>query len=326
MLDRRLRRRDVLALAGAATAAAWPRVARAARWPAQPVRIICPVAAGGGVDATARILAAPLGEMWGQRVTVENKTGASGNIAAEFAAHAEPDGHTIYIATFAHTTNRWLFATLPYDPIADFAPVTLLGLYPLVMVVPSSSPAHSVKEFVTYARTRKLSYASSGNGTSLHLAAELFQRGAGIAMTHVPYRGSAPAFADLIPGRIDTMINFTSSSLPLVRQGQLRALAVTTPERIAVAPELPTMAEAGVPGVEVASWSAFLVPARTSRETIARIHADTVKALAEPSVTQKLEAGGVVIKGLPPDALAAFLAAELEKWGRVIKAASIRPE
>jgi tripartite-type tricarboxylate transporter receptor subunit TctC len=325
MPDRRLRRRDVLALAGAA-AATWPRAARAERWPTQPVRIICPIAAGGGIDATARILAAQLSETWGQRVVVENKTGASGNIGAEYVAHAEPDGHTIYIATFPHATNRWLYQTLSYDPIADFAPVTLIGLYPLVMVVPNSSPAHSVKEFIAYARTRRLSYASSGNGSSLHLAAELFCRGAGIEMTHVPYRGSAPAFADVIPGRIDAMINFTSSSLPLARQGQIRALAVTTAERLAVAPELPTMAEAGVPGVEVASWSAFLVPAKTPREVIAKIHADTVKALAEPSVKQKLEAGGVVIKGLPPDQLAAFLAAELEKWGRVIKAANIRPE
>jgi tripartite-type tricarboxylate transporter receptor subunit TctC len=325
MPDRRLRRREFLALAGAATAA-WPRAVRAERWPAQPVRIICPIAAGGGIDATARILAPQLAEIWNQRVVVENKTGGAGNIAAEYVAHAEPDGHTIYIATFPHATNRWLYASIAYDPVADFAPVTLIGLYPLVMVVPNSSPAHSVKEFVAYAKTHKLSYASSGNGSSLHLAAELFSRSAGIQMTHVPYRGAAPAFADVIPGRIDAMINFTSSSLPLVRQGQIRALAVTTAERLAVAPELPTMAEAGVPGVEVASWSAFLVPARTPRDVIEKIQADTVKALAEPAVKHKLEAGGVVIKGSTPDQAAAFLNAELEKWGRVIKAANIRPE
>jgi tripartite-type tricarboxylate transporter receptor subunit TctC len=325
MPDRRLRRREFLALAGAATTA-WPRAVRAERWPAQPVRIICPIAAGGGIDATARILAPQLAEIWNQRVVVENKTGGAGNIAAEYVAHAEPDGHTIYIATFPHATNRWLYASIAYDPVADFAPVTLIGLYPLVMVVPNSSPAHSVKEFVAYAKTHKLSYASSGNGSSLHLAAELFSRSAGIQMTHVPYRGAAPAFADVIPGRIDAMINFTSSSLPLVRQGQIRALAVTTAERLAVAPELPTMAEAGVPGVEVASWSAFLVPARTPRDVIEKIQADTVKALAEPAVKHKLEAGGVVIKGSTPDQAAAFLNAELEKWGRVIKAANIRPE
>ena len=325
MPDRRLRRREFLALSGAATAA-WPLAARADRWPAQPVRIICPIAAGGGIDATARILAPQLSEIWGQRVVVENKTGAAGNIAAELVAHAEPDGYTIYIATFPHATNRWLYASLPYDPIADFAPVTLIGLYPLVMVVPNSSPAHSVKEFIAYAKTRKLSYASSGNGSSLHLAAELFCRNAGIEMTHVPYRGAAPAFADVIPGRIDAMINFTSSSLPLVRQGQIRALAVTTAERLAVAPELPTMAEAGVVGVEVASWSAFLVPARTPRDVIDKIRADTAAALAEPAVRTKLEAGGVVIKASTPEQAAAFLTAELDKWGRVIKAANIRAQ
>ncbi len=325
MQDRRLRRRDVLALAGAA-GLGWPHGARAEPWPTQPVRIICPIAAGGGIDATARILAPQLAEMWGQRVVVENKTGGAGNIAAEYVAHAEPDGHTIYIATFPHATNRWLYSSLAYDPVADFAPVTLIGLYPMVMVVPNSSPAHTVKEFIAYAKTRKLSYASSGNGSSLHLAAELFCRNAGIEMTHVPYRGAAPAFADVIPGRIDAMINFTSSSLPLIRQGQIRALAVVTAERLAVAPELPTMAEAGVPGVVVASWSAFLVPARTPREVIEKIRADTVRALAEPAVKQKLEAGGVVIKGSTPEQAAAFLAGELEKWGRVIKAASIRPE
>ena len=323
MPDRRLRRREFLALAGAATAA-WPRTARAERWPAQTVRIICPIAAGGGIDATARIVGAQLSEIWGQRVVVENKTGASGNIAAEFVSHAEPDGYTIYIATFPHATNKWLYATISYDPVADFAPVTLIGLYPLVMVVPNSSPAHSVKEFIANAKTRNLSYASSGAGSSLHLAAELFCRGAGITMTHVPYRGSSPAFADVIPGRIDAMINFTSSSLPLVRQGQIRALAVTTAERLAVAPELPTMAEAGVKGVEVASWSAFLVPKKTPRDVIEKIHADTAKALADPGVRAKLEAGGVVIKAGPPRELAAFLDGELDKWGRVIKAANIR--
>jgi tripartite-type tricarboxylate transporter receptor subunit TctC len=325
MPDRRLRRRELLALAGAATAA-WPRAARAERWPAQPVRIICPIAAGGGIDATARILAPQLSEIWRQRVVVENKTGGAGNIAAEYVAHAEPDGYTLYIATFPHATNRWLYQSIAYDPVADFAPVTLIGLYPLVMVVPNSSPAHSVREFIAYARTKRLSYASSGNGSSLHLAAELFCRSAGIEMTHVPYRGSAPAFADVIPGRIDAMINFTSSSLPLARQGQIRPLAVTTAERLAVAPELPTMAEAGVPGVEVASWSAFLAPAKTPRDVIAKIQGDTVAALAQPTVQQKLEAGGVVIKGSTPDQLAAFLTTEFDKWGRVIKAANIRPE
>jgi tripartite-type tricarboxylate transporter receptor subunit TctC len=320
-----MRRRDfITAIAGSAIA--WPRAAHAARWPAQLVRIICPLAAGGGIDATARIVAARLSEMWGQQVVVENKSGASGNIAAEFVARSDPDGYTIYIASFPHATNSYLYASLGYDPVADFAPVTLIGLYPLMMVVPNSSPAHSVKEFIAYAKASKLSYASSGHGTSLHLAAELFKRRAGIEMTHVPYRGAGPAFNDLIPGRVDAMINFTASSLPLARQGQLRALAVASAKRLEVAPDLPTMAEAGVSGVEVSSWSAFFVPAKTPRDIIRKIHDDTVAALAEPAVREKLEQSGVVMIGSTPDELASFLGSEMDKWGQVIKAANIKAQ
>ena len=320
-----MRRRDFVVL-GSASAAAWPLVARAQSWPTQVVRIICPIAAGGGIDATARIVAAELSRTWGQQVVVENKTGAAGNIAAEHVARSAPDGYTIYIATFPHATNPYLYASLGYDPVADFAPVTLIGLYPLVMVVPNSSPARSVSEFIAYARKKKLSYASSGHGTSLHLAGELFQRKAGIELTHVPYRGAGPAFNDLIPGRIDVMINFTSSSLPLVRQGQLRALAVTAAKRLSVAPELPTMAEAGVAGVDVVAWSGLLVPARTPQAIIRKIHDDTVAALAEPAIREKLEAGGVVIVGSTPDELASFLNSELARWGAVIKEANIRAQ
>jgi len=320
-----MRRRDVItAIAGSAIA--WPLAAHAARWPAQLVRIICPLAAGGGIDATARIVAARLSEMWGQQVVVENKSGASGNIAAEFVARSDPDGYTIYIASFPHATNGYLYPSLGYDPVADFAPVTLIGLYPLMMVVPNSSPAHSVKEFIAYAKQNTLSYASSGHGTSLHLAGELFKRRAGIEMTHVPYRGAGPAFNDLIPGRVDTMINFTASSLPLARQGQLRGLAVASAKRLEVAPDLPTMTEAGVAGVEVSSWSAFFVPAKTPRDIIRKIHDDTVAALAEPTVRGKLEQSGVVVVGSTGDELASFLGSEMDKWGQVIKAANIRAQ
>jgi len=317
-----MRRREFITLLGAA--ALGTRPARAQSWPERVVRIICPVAAGGGIDATARILANSLSDIWGQQVLVESKVGASGNIAAEFVAHANSDGHTMYIATFPHVVNRYFYPALAYDPIGDFAPVTLIAGYPLVMVVPNSSPAHSVSEFIAYAKTKHLTYASSGAGSSLHLAGELLKRKAGIDMTHVSYRGAGPAFQDLIPGRVDAMINFTASSLPLVRQGQLRALAVTTAERLAVAPDVPTMAEAGIPGVEVSSWGAFLVPAKTPREIVRKIHDDTVTVLAQPAVRIKLEQNGAVIIGSTPQELLAFMTAETEKWGQVIAAANIR--
>jgi tripartite-type tricarboxylate transporter receptor subunit TctC len=196
-----VRRREFIAALGGA--AVWPMAAHAQAWPMQAVRVICPIAAGGGLDATSRIVAAQLSQIWGQQVVVENKTGAGGNIAAEFVARSEPDGYTLYVAAFPHAINRYLYPSLSYDPVTDFAPITLICLYPLMMVVPNSCPAHSVSEFIAYAKSNKISFASAGHGSSLHLAGELFKRQAGIEMTHVPYRGAGPAFNDLIPGRVD---------------------------------------------------------------------------------------------------------------------------
>jgi len=218
-----------------------------------------------------------------------------------------------------------LFASLNYDPVADFAPVSLIGTYPNIMVVPNSSPAHSVVEFIAYAKQMrgKLTFASGGRGSSLHLAGELFKRMTGIEMTHVPYRGAAPAFNDLIPGRVDVMFNLLASSLPQARAGQLRALAVTTAQRVAVAPELPTIDEGGVPGFEVSSWLGLLVPARTPEPIVDKLHAATVAALADAPTKRKLEDMGMVVLASAPRELADMVKADMAKWAPVIKEAGI---
>jgi tripartite-type tricarboxylate transporter receptor subunit TctC len=324
MLDRRCFLGLAAASALASPAAAQTSVAPssiAQAWPSRAVRVICPIAAGGSIDAVARVVAGRLSEIWRQQVVVENRTGGGVNIAAEAVARSEPDGYTIFATPSSLAIAGLLFPSLSYDPIGDFAPVSLIGTYPNIMVVPNSSPAHSVKEFIAYAKANrgKVSYASGGHGSSLHLAGEMFKRMTGIEMTHVPYRGASPAFNDLIPGRVDVMFNLISSSLPLVRSGQIRALGVATPQRVTVMPELPTIAEAGVPDFEMSSWIALFVPVKTPPQIIGKLHADTVSLLAEPTTKRKLEDMGVVVVGSTPAELAAQFKADIEKWGPIIK-------
>ena len=327
MAETMLDRRRFLGLA-AASALASPVAAQtspAQNWPSRAVRVICPIAAGGSIDAVARLVAGRFSEIWRQQVVVENRTGGGVSIAAEAVARSEPDGYTIFAAPASLAMAGLLFPSLSYDPVGDFAPVSLIGTYPNVMVVPNSSPAHSVKEFIAYAKANrgKISYASGGHGSSLHLAGELFKRLAGIEMTHVPYRGATPAFNDLIPGRVDVMFNLISSSLPLVKAGQIRALAVAAPERAAVMPDVPTIAEAGIPGFDLSSWIALFVPAKTPSQVVGKLHADTVAVLAEPATRRKLEDMGVVVVGSTPAELAAQFRADIEKWGPIIKEAGI---
>jgi tripartite-type tricarboxylate transporter receptor subunit TctC len=323
MLTRR-RVAGVLA-ASALTPGLLARAARAQAWPSRAVRVICPVAPGGSIDAVTRLVAGRLAEIWRQQVVVENRTGGSNNIAAEAVARSEPDGYTVLAAPASLAMAGLLFPSLSYDPVADFAPVSLIGTYPNIMVVPNSSPAHSVREFIAHAKANrgKISYASAGHGSSLHLAGELFKRMTGVEMMHVPYRGAAPAFNDLIPGRVDVMFNLISSSLPLARSGQIRALAVATLERVAVAPELPTISESGVPGFDVSSWVGLFVPAKTPSQIVSKIHAATVAALADSATRQKLAEMGVVVVGSTPAELSAQFKADVAKWGPIIKAAAI---
>ena len=324
-----LNRRNFVGLTAAAVAA--PSIlasrARAADWPTKPVRIVVPFTPGGSTDITARLVGNRLQEVWGQSVVIENKPGAGGNIASDMVAHSDPDGYTIFIVGPGLATNKFLYPSLTYDPVGDFAPVTLLITQPNLMCVPNSSPAKSVAEFIAYchANAGKVTFASSGNGTTLHLSGELFKRLAKVEMTHIPYRGGAPAINDLIPGRVDVIFDNMPSILQHAKGGQLRALAVTTKERVAVVPEIPTIAET-VPGFDVFSWFGFFVPVKTPPDVVARINADTNAALIWPAVKTRFEELGANPKGSTPAELAAFLQLEIAKWGPVIRDAQIKVE
>jgi tripartite-type tricarboxylate transporter receptor subunit TctC len=319
-----LHRRRLLRLSAAALLApGLDRIALAQAWPKRVVRLIVPFSPGGSTDAVARIIANRLSEVWGQQMVVENRGGGASNIGHHEVVRSEADGHTVLIASLPLAVNRFLFPSLGYDPIADLAPVTLICTYPNVMTVPNSSPAKSVQEFIAYAKANQLTFASSGNGTSVHLSGELFKRLAGIEMTHVPYRGGGPAVNDLIPGRVDVMFNTIGTALPLVRGGQLRGLAVTTAERFFTAPDMPTVAESGIPGFDVSSWFAFFVPAKTPPAIIRKLNEDTVATLAHPPVKERLEQLGAALVGSTPEELARHLKSEMDKWGPLIREARI---
>ena len=325
-----LNRRNFVGLTAAVVAAPSILASRAvaADWPVKPVRIVVPFTPGGSTDITARLVGNRLQEVWGQSVVIENKPGAGGNIAADMVAHSDADGYTIFISGPGMATNQFLYPSLSYDSVGDFAPVTMLITQPNLMCVPNSLAVKSVQEFIAYcnANRGKVTYASSGNGTTLHLSGELFKRLAKVEMTHIPYRGGAPAINDLIPGRVDVIFDNMPSILPHAKAGSLRALAVTTKERVAVVPEIPTIAESGLPGFDVFSWFGFFVPARTPRDVIARINADTNAALAHAPVKSRFEELGATPKGSTPAELAAFLKSEIDKWGPVIRDARIKVE
>jgi tripartite-type tricarboxylate transporter receptor subunit TctC len=299
--------------------------AQAPSFPNRFVRLIVPYPAGGGADTIARIVSGRLSEMWGQQVLIENRGGAGGNIASEAAARSAPDGYTMYLAGEFQATNPFLYPKLNYDPVADFVPVSLVVQYPTALIVPNSSPSHSVAEFIARAKAAsgKLTFASPGHGTGPHLAGELFKRVAGIDLVHVPYRGAAPALQDVVPGRVDSFFNNIAAVVPLMQQGQLRVLAITTAKRTPAAPDVPTLAESGLPGFDVSGWYAIFVPAKTSPEIVRKMHADIVAVLAEPAVKSRLQDLGLFVVGSTPEELGRFLKAEMNKWAPVIKDANI---
>jgi tripartite-type tricarboxylate transporter receptor subunit TctC len=295
-----------------------------ADFPSKPVRIVVPVAAGGPTDLVARMLAERLSTMWGQQVFIENKGGAGTNIGNEYAARSDPDGYTLLFATASLAVNTSLYRSLSYNPVADFAPVSLVTELAYFVFVPNSSPAHSIRELIDYAKARpgKLTMASPGTGSAPFLAEMLFLQMAGIEMTHVPYRGATPAFADLIPGRVDCYFG-SGTLLSYARSGQVRALASTGAKRDPAAPDLPTIAES-VPGYEVTAWQALFAPARTPPHIVGKVSADTNAALADPAIKDKLAKSGYTAEGSSPEALAKLLKDEIAKWSAVIKSVGIR--
>jgi len=260
-------------------------------------------------------------------MVIENRPGAGGNIAALSVLNAEADGYTVYICSIGHAINQFIYPSIGYDPVADFAPVTLMCVYPNIFAVPNSSPDRSVPEFIARAKANpgKVTYASSGVGTSLHLSGELFKRMAGVDLTHIPYRGAGPALNDLLPGRVDAIFSNFPSTLPYVQNGQLRGLAVTTARRQPEVPELPAIAEF-VPGYDVSSWFALFVAAKTAPEIVAKLNADAIAALNYPAVRERYAQLGATVVGSTPQQLAAHLRSEMERWAPVIKAAGIKAE
>lgn len=322
-----LKRRTALALAMAATSTLMlGGGAQAQEFPDRPVTLVVPFAAGGSTDVVARIIGQKMSDDLGQQVIVENVAGAGGNLGADRVARAEPDGYTILMGTVAtHALNPLILKTKPYDPEKDFAPVSLLVLVPNVLVVNPQLPAKNVAELLALlqAAPDQYAYASSGNGTPLHLSGELFKKMAGVSMQHVPYKGSGPALNDVIGNQVPIMFDNLPSSSGHIKSGTLRALAVTTKERAPSFPDVPTIAET-IPGYETYTWNALFAPAGTPKEAIDRLNASARKALADPAVAEKMKGFSATIVGSTPDELAAHVKAELAKWGAVVKDANVQ--
>lgn len=316
------RRTFAVALAlGALTLAPLAAQAQAA-YPNKPVTIIVPFSAGGTTDILARVVGQSMSRDLGQPVIVDNRAGAGGNIGAQAVARAAPDGYTLVMGTVGtHAINASLYAKMPFDPVRDFVPIARVAAVPNLLVAHPAQPYKNVRELVAYAKANpgKVTVANSGVGTSIHLSAELFKHMAGVDVQNVAYRGSAPALNDLVGGHTAIMFDNMPSAIGFVRAGKLRPLAVTTANRSQALPDVPTVAEAGVPGFEATSWFGLLAPAKTPAPVVARLNASVLKALADPEVKKKLMEQGAEPLGGTPEQFAAFIGAESAKWGKVVK-------
>lgn len=291
-------------------------------YPVKPVRMIVPFPAGGATDIVGRLIAQKLSETWSQQVIVDNRGGAGGTIGSDVAAKSAPDGYTILVATSStHAIAPSLYSKLPYDPVRDFAPVTLIASATILLAVHPSVPASNVRELIALAKRQPqaLSFASSGNGGISHLIGEQFKSMAGVQMLHVPYKGDTPALVDLVSGQVSLMFGTAVSFLPYVKAGRLKALAVTNPKRSPVVPDIPTVAESGLPGFEALQWFGIFAPAGTPKDIVARLNADIVKILRQPDVRERLTSLGADVVGNTPEQFAAFLKADAAKWARIVK-------
>lgn len=322
----RLTRRS--AVGAAMVASMMPAIGRSQTFPARAVRIVVPYAPGGGADTVARMIQPPLQEALGQAVIVENRPGAGGMIGDEVVAKAAPDGHTLLIGAFAHAVNPSLHAKMAYRTPEDFAPISLLVVVPeLLVAAPNFSP-RTVAELVALAKAQpgKLAYASSGNGSAQHLAAELFKLRTGTDIQHIPYKGGGQAIIDIAAGHVPIFFGNMSAAWPHAKAGRVRALAVTSPKRSPAAPDVPTLAEAGVTGCEISEWNALLAPAGTPPAVIERLHRDVAKIMTEPAMRQRLADLGAEAVGSTPAELAGFLKSEIAKWAEVVKTANIKAD
>lgn len=322
-----LLRRIVTGLAGLCAAAVLAS-ASAQEWPGRPIRVIVPFGAGGTTDLTARIIGPEMARRLGQPWVVENRAGAGGNVGSEACAKAPPDGHTLCIGTISsHAINNAVYARMPYDNLRDFAPIALISLQPNALFVPASSPANSVAELIALMRARpgSFNYASSGVGTSIHLAGALFAQLTGTSAEHVPYRSSGQLMAELVAGNVQMAFDNISSGLPYVRGGAMKLLGVASPARLAIAPDAPAIAET-LPGFESLTWGALFAPAGTPPAILLRVNREVNAALQAPEVAARFAELGITTRAMTPEEVAAFVAAETQRWGEVARRAQIRAE
>ncbi len=306
-----------------------PGYAAAQDYPSKPIRIVIPYPPGGASDVTARLLGQKMAEAWGVQVIPDNRPGANGIVALEHVAKSAPDGYTLLMANLGpNAINPAVYSKLPYDPIKDFAPITLTTLVPQVLVASPSLEAKNIAELIALARANpgKINYGTGGNGSANHLAVELMASIAGVKLTAVPYKGDAPAMADAISGQVSMTLPTVLAATPHIRSGKLRPLAVTTKARVASLPDVPTMQEAGVPGYESVSWGGIMAPTGTPPAVVAKLHAEFARILRLPDIQERMEALGATVVASGPAEFAAFLQAEIRKWDGVAKRAAIRIE